>query len=369
MRSDIYALGLVIYELVTGRRAFEGKGLAELARRSTATSGRSTRRCSCPASPPPSSARSWRASKRSRASAPPRRSSVAAMLGGRDPLGAAIAAGETPSPELVAAAGETEGLGPRAAWACLAAVVAGVLVFPVVQAPRHLLSRVPIEKSPAALEDRARELLSRLSPAKPDGRRDGPSPRRRLHAVGEEHVTTGRRAGTRSPPVTRRFPGSGTGRARGRSRRRASPGACHGTTPRSSSPGWPAPATTSAGACSRSTPSRLSSSHEPSPARRAARNPAPPARPTGPCCSPRPDSIPRPSSAPSRCGRRRSTSTREWPGRAAGRRVPSSRCVSRPRATAAGRSGSSSRTSGRGRSASRRSRSRRVSDGCSPSTS
>ena len=32
-RSDIYALGLLIYELVTGRRAFEGKGLAELARK------------------------------------------------------------------------------------------------------------------------------------------------------------------------------------------------------------------------------------------------------------------------------------------------------------------------------------------------
>ena len=33
VRSDIYALGLLIYELVTGRRAFEGKGLAELTRK------------------------------------------------------------------------------------------------------------------------------------------------------------------------------------------------------------------------------------------------------------------------------------------------------------------------------------------------
>jgi serine/threonine protein kinase len=32
-RSDIYALGLLVYELVTGRRAFEGRGLAELARK------------------------------------------------------------------------------------------------------------------------------------------------------------------------------------------------------------------------------------------------------------------------------------------------------------------------------------------------
>ena len=35
---------------------------------------------------------------------------VAAALPGGDPLAAALAAGETPSPELVAAAGETDGL-------------------------------------------------------------------------------------------------------------------------------------------------------------------------------------------------------------------------------------------------------------------
>ena len=38
---------------------------------------------------------------------------VAAALPGGDPLAAALAAGETPSPELVAAAGETDGLSRR----------------------------------------------------------------------------------------------------------------------------------------------------------------------------------------------------------------------------------------------------------------
>jgi len=48
---------------------------------------------------------------------------VAAALPGGDPLAAALAAGETPTPELVAAAGETEGLRPVVALAWLAAAL------------------------------------------------------------------------------------------------------------------------------------------------------------------------------------------------------------------------------------------------------
>jgi serine/threonine-protein kinase len=166
VRSDIYALGLLIYELVTGRRAFEGKGLAELTRK---------HRDERPIDPSaivsdldPAIERTILAClEKDPKRRPPSALVVSAMLAGRDPLEAAIAAGETPSPELVAAAGETEGLRPRTAWLCLAAVVVGVLVLPALQAGRHLLTRVPIEKSPAALEDRARELLTRLGQPKP----------------------------------------------------------------------------------------------------------------------------------------------------------------------------------------------------------
>src|SRR6202011_1752233 len=49
--------------------------------------------------------------------------SVAAALPGGDPLAAALAAGETPSPQMGAASGETAGLRPRAAVACLASVL------------------------------------------------------------------------------------------------------------------------------------------------------------------------------------------------------------------------------------------------------
>ncbi len=162
-RSDIYALGLLIYELVTGRRAFEGKGLAELARKH-----RDERPIDPSAIVPdldPAVERTILAClEKDPKRRPPSALVVSAMLSGRDPLAAAIAAGETPSPELVAAAGETEGLSPRAAWACLLVVVLGALLLPATQGRRLLLARIPVEKSPAALEDRARDLLARLVP-------------------------------------------------------------------------------------------------------------------------------------------------------------------------------------------------------------
>jgi serine/threonine-protein kinase len=166
VRSDIYALGLLIYELVTGRRAFEGKGFAELARR---------HRDERPLEPSALAPGLDLAVERTILAClekeprrrPPSALAVAAMLTGRDPLEAAIAAGETPSPELVAAAGESEGLRPRTARACFAAVVAGILVFPIFAGPRQVLSQVPVDKSPAVLEDRARDLLGRLVQTKP----------------------------------------------------------------------------------------------------------------------------------------------------------------------------------------------------------
>jgi len=161
VRSDVYALGLVIYELVTGRRAFEGKGFAELARQH-----RDERPIEPAALVPDLDPALERTILACLEKEPRRRPAsalvVAAMLSGRDPLAAAIAAGETPSPELVAAAGEREGLAPRVAAACLAAVAAGVLAIPLLQG--HLIARVPVDKSPAALEDRARDLVRRVAP-------------------------------------------------------------------------------------------------------------------------------------------------------------------------------------------------------------
>src|SRR5277367_5706841 len=114
MRSDIYSLGLVMYEISTGKRAFDAVTLPELlkvrqegeiAKPSTLVRDldplieRVILRCldSVPANRPTSALQ------------------VAAALPGGDPLAAALAAGETPSPEMVAAAGAKEGMRPRVA--------------------------------------------------------------------------------------------------------------------------------------------------------------------------------------------------------------------------------------------------------------
>jgi serine/threonine-protein kinase len=115
-QSDLYSLGLVLYEVFTGKRAFTAEALAELVRGGTSTPSK------------PSSVvkdlepaiervilRCLEVEPRSR---PKSALSVAGALPGGDPLAAALAAGETPSPEMVAAAGETAGLAPRIAVTC-----------------------------------------------------------------------------------------------------------------------------------------------------------------------------------------------------------------------------------------------------------
>ena len=167
VRSDIYSLGLVLYELYTGRRAFEGKSLAEYTRK---------HRDERPLEPSALVAGLDPAVERAILSClekePKRRPSsphvVAAMLTGRDPLEAALAAGETPSPEVVAAAGEAHGLRPAFAWALLALTLAGIALVPATGSTFRLLEMVPAGKPPAALEDRAHDFIRRMAPEASD---------------------------------------------------------------------------------------------------------------------------------------------------------------------------------------------------------
>ncbi len=160
-RSDVYALGLVLYEVFTGKRPFEAATTAELRRLQTGSS---------PASPasmiggldPVVERVILRCLEPHPAHRPPSALAVTAALPGGDPLAAALAAGETPSPEMVAAAGEAGGLRVAAASILMGCLVVGLLVSVAAASRTRLNNRVPLDKAPEALADRAAEIVRRL---------------------------------------------------------------------------------------------------------------------------------------------------------------------------------------------------------------
>jgi len=87
---------------------------------------------------------------------------VAAALPGGDPLAAALAAGETPSPELLVAAGESVAVPVAPALAMLAGFFL-VLALGVVAGTRgSIISQLPMAIPRDALADRASQILKKL---------------------------------------------------------------------------------------------------------------------------------------------------------------------------------------------------------------
>jgi serine/threonine-protein kinase len=160
-KSDIYSLGLVLYEIFTGKQVFEVSTLNELLRKhKTAT----------PTTPsevvkdidPIVEQVILRCLEKDPQKRPASALQVALALPGGDPLQAALAMGETPSPEMVAAAGEKTGLRPMIAVACLIAVVAALGGLAFLSRRVNLIERIPFEHSPEILAGKARETIAQL---------------------------------------------------------------------------------------------------------------------------------------------------------------------------------------------------------------
>jgi serine/threonine-protein kinase len=86
----------------------------------------------------------------------------AAALPGGDPLAAALAAGETPSPDMVAAAGDVGGVSPSVSATCLVVTALALLALAVIQPHTMLLAVAGIDKEPAVLVERARAIVKNL---------------------------------------------------------------------------------------------------------------------------------------------------------------------------------------------------------------
>jgi hypothetical protein len=158
VRSDIYSLGLVFYELFTGHLPYQANTPVEWRRAHLESSPRTPSSVVKDIDPAVESA-ILRCLQKDPAKRPCSVRQVAAAFPGGDPLAAALAAGETPSPEMVAASGETEGLRPAVAWAVLAGVILSVIAAILLSAETMLYRRVPLEKPPEELAGHARDIL------------------------------------------------------------------------------------------------------------------------------------------------------------------------------------------------------------------
>ena len=158
-RSDLYALGLVLYELFTGKRPYDAKNLQQLI--DLQESAHLTSMTSVAADIDPAVEKVIRRCLEPDAAKRPSSAlAVMAALPGGDPLAAALAAGETPSPEMVAAAGTLEGMARRYSVPCLVLVLLCLMAAIPMRQTRTAMMQAPLDRSPEVLANRSRELAA-----------------------------------------------------------------------------------------------------------------------------------------------------------------------------------------------------------------
>src|SRR5262249_23075300 len=146
----LFALGLVLYEVFTGKRAFPAATREELAR--ACESGSPSKLSSRVAGLSPEVERAVLRCLEHEAQERPRSPcEVVAGLPGGDPLTAALAAGETPSPQMVADAPVKGRLSRAVGLALLAAVVVGSVLIAILADRTMLFRQVTLNRRPEVM--------------------------------------------------------------------------------------------------------------------------------------------------------------------------------------------------------------------------
>src|SRR5262245_30784170 len=145
VRSDLYARGLVLGEMFTGQRPSADGQLSGSAKDVDPAIEKVIQRCldSNPARRPSSAL------------------DVARALPGGDPLAEALAAGETPSPEMVAASEDAGALSVRWTVVCFVLASAGTIAAIPFGARTNPVLQAPFADRPEVLASKARDIAHR----------------------------------------------------------------------------------------------------------------------------------------------------------------------------------------------------------------
>ena len=187
VKSDIYALGLILFEMFTGRRAHDAKTIGDL--KALHDTGTVTTPSSIVRDIDPTIERViLRCLAKDPEQRPASALTVAVALPGGDPLAAALAAGETPSPDMIAAAAETDAWPVVKGLSAVAWIVVALLAGAGLAARTTLARLVPLDKPPAVLADRAEQILATLGYTEARGdTAQGFSPSCAVHPVARAH--------------------------------------------------------------------------------------------------------------------------------------------------------------------------------------
>jgi len=159
VQSDIYALGLVLYELFTGRRVFSGQSLTAILEQHRTTT--ITRPSELIKEIDPNIERTiLHCLDPDPAQRPQSVPELMRELPSFDPLAAALAAGETPSPAMVAAASERGDLRAGTAWSLLGIALAATIGVALLSDRTIVVNRIGETKPPDVLLERTREVLA-----------------------------------------------------------------------------------------------------------------------------------------------------------------------------------------------------------------
>ena len=160
-RTDIYALGLVMAEVFTGCAVLEGGSVGEIREQQ-----KRAEQFSVPGVDERIDSVIRACLQQNAGQRPKSVDEILERLPPRDPLAAAMAAGETPSPGMVAQAEESGELSRTAAALSFAAAIAGLFAVAFFAGRTMLYERAPV-LPPEVLETNARALLQRNAPGLP----------------------------------------------------------------------------------------------------------------------------------------------------------------------------------------------------------